>query len=58
MHGGGEVQRDDDAARVIVLPLRPPVLGDLPERPPADVIPFPRPEARDRPPDAPPRLAV
>jgi len=52
------VQRDDDAARVIVLPQRPPLLGEPPERPPAEVIEFPRSAVRDRPPDAPPRLAV
>jgi len=31
------------------------MLREPPERPPAEVIPFPRPE---RPPDAPPRLAI
>ena len=59
MRGGGEVQRDDDAARVIVLPWRPPLLGELPERPPAEVIEFPSTQARDDdPPTIPPRLAV
>jgi hypothetical protein len=44
---------------VIVLPWRPPILGDLPERPPAEVIAFPAPVAQDRrPPEPPPRLAV
>lgn len=59
MHRGGEVERDDDAARVIVLPWRPPVLGEVPERPPAEVIEFPNMQARDDdPPSTPPRLAV
>ena len=56
MHAGGEAQRDDDAARVIVLPWRAPVLGESHES--AEVIPFPCRDAADDPPDAPPRLAV
>jgi hypothetical protein len=54
---GGDPQRDEEVGHVVVLPWRPPALGELPERPPAEVIPFPRPAAGDRPPDAPPRLA-
>ena len=62
MSGGGEAQ-GDDAARVIVLPWRPPSLGEPPERPPAEVIEFPSPASRDREPprwdgSTPPRLAV
>jgi len=54
----GEGRPEELGGDVIVLPWRPPSLGELPERPPAQVIPFPCPEARERPPDAPPRLAI
>jgi hypothetical protein len=55
---GGEDKTSDDAERVIALPRRELPLGEPPERPPAEVIAFPAREARDRPPDEPPRLAL
>ena len=48
---------EDDGARVIALPARPPrSLGEPPAQPPAEVIEMP--VRDDPPPDSPPRLAV
>jgi len=56
VHGGEDRERDN-AAQVIVLPRRELALGEQPDHPPAEVIEFPvRPG--ERPPDAPPRLAI